>query len=346
VCFLHRVFFVNTPSLLVTLFNPYLFLMEIFAMTTPRLIQLAVAAFAALTLIASPVEAKRLGGGSGSKVGKPTNNAAMQKPAAPAAAPAAAAPAAAAPAAAAAKPANKWLGPLAGVAAGLGIAALMSSMGMGGAMASMLSNVLLFGGLLFLGFFLYRKFFAAKQPALQGAGALGAAGASANPNLTNNPYASSFQAQQPAAQGQIPAPQASAFQAPAAPVGGASVNHPSVTDVTGFTTNAKTQYLALQAAWDAGDLGKLRNMTTDTLFMELAQQVANRKGAPNHTEVMNLHCELLDVRDEASETVATLRFTGTAREDGAATAGFEDIWTLTKPSAAASGWLLAGVESN
>jgi predicted lipid-binding transport protein (Tim44 family) len=126
----------------------------------------------------------------------------------------------------------------------------------------------------------------------------------------------------------------------------ASIQHPAITDTTAFTSNAKSQYIALQAAWDAGDIAKLRNMTTDTLFMELAQQIANRKGAPNHTEVMHLHCELLDVRDEASDTVATLRFTGTAREDGAATAGFEDVWTLTKPTSTNSGWLLAGVESN
>jgi predicted lipid-binding transport protein (Tim44 family) len=301
--------------------------------THSRFGQLALATFAALTLLATPIEAKRLGGGSGSKVGKPTNSAAMQKNPAPAAAPAAAAVPAAAPAAAA-KPANKWLGPLAGVAAGLGIAALMSSMGLGGAMAGMLSNLLLIGGLAFLAFFIYRKFIAKKEaaPALQGANAA--------------PYANAYQAPQAeAAQG------ASAFQAPAASNGVdasqyASTQHPAITDTTGFVNNAKSQYLALQAAWDAGDMGKLRNMTTDTLFMELAQQVANRKGAPNHTEVMNLHCELLDVRDEASDTVATLRFTGTAREDGAATAGFEDVWTLTKPANAASGWLLAGVESN
>ena len=199
---------------------------------------------------------------------------------------------------------------------------------MGGALASILSNLIMFGGLALLALFVYRKFFAKKQamPALQGANA--------------------YQAPQAEA-----AQQASAFQAPAAGSGVdasqyANTQHAAITDTTAFVANAKSQYTALQAAWDAGDMGKLRNMTTDTLFMELAQQIANRKGAPNHTEVMNLHCELLDVRDENADTVATLRFTGTAREDGAATAGFEDVWTLTKPTNATSGWLLAGVESN
>jgi predicted lipid-binding transport protein (Tim44 family) len=162
---------------------------------------------------------------------------------------------------------------------------------------------------------------------------------------TANAFQSPFQTPQTPQAEQLQQP--SQFQAPAgASSASASINHPAVTDVTGFTTNAKAQYLSLQAAWDAGDMGKIRNMTSDALFMELAQQIANRKGAVNHTEVMNLHCELLDVRDEASDTVATLRFTGTASEDGAPTIGFEDVWTLTKPSNATSGWLLAGVESN
>ncbi len=279
---------------------------------THRFMKLAVTLFASLAFLASPVEAKRLGGGSGAKIGKPANTAAAPKQAAPAAA---------APAAAAAKPANKWMGPLAGLAAGLGIAALMSHFGMGDALAGMMTNLLIFGGLAFLALFIYRRFFAKPAPQTAAASAYDA---------------------RPQANEQIPQ-NASAYQAPAALA--ASAAHPAIPDANAFATNAKQQYTTLQAAWDAGDMAKLRNMTNDALFMELAQQIANRKGAPNHTEILNLHCELLNVGDEGDDTVATLRFTGTAREDGAPTAGFEDVWTLVKPRTAAGGWLLAGVES-
>ena len=51
---------------------------------------------------------------------------------------------------------NRWLGPVAGLAAGLGIAALMSHLGFGGAFGEMLSSFLLIGLLLFAGLFLYR----------------------------------------------------------------------------------------------------------------------------------------------------------------------------------------------
>ena len=85
---------------------------------------------AAFGLAPVDVEAKRLGGGSSSGMkrdmpARSAPDAAPAKPAAPAAAPntAGAAPAAA--------PKRSWMGPLAGLAAGLGIAALMSHLGLG-----------------------------------------------------------------------------------------------------------------------------------------------------------------------------------------------------------------------
>jgi predicted lipid-binding transport protein (Tim44 family) len=294
----------------------------------------------ALSLLASPIaEARRLGGGSGSKIGRPANNAVFQRPAAPMAAPRPSAPAPSynAPAPAA-KPANKWLGPLAGVAAGLGLAALMSNSGMGGmggGIADMLSSLLMYGVLAVLALFVYRKFFARKlQPNAVGGVGANQSAFQAQPQQHIQP--TQYSNANPHSNGVNDGVDSAAY---------ASTNHASISDVNAFTNNAKSQYTALQAAWDAGDLGKLRTMATDNLFMDLAQEIANRKGAPNHTEIMNLHCELLDVRDEGSETVATLRFTGTAREDNNPTTGIEDIWMLTKPANAASGWLLAGVEN-
>jgi predicted lipid-binding transport protein (Tim44 family) len=226
----------------------------------------------------------------------------------------------------AAKPSNKWLGPLAGLAAGAGLMALMSNMGIGAGVGEMLSSLLMYGALALLALFVYRRFLAKKPPVLN------ANTPYSNQSVSNNAYT---------------APNNTAYASNTAAVDNsyASNNHPAVPDITAFVNNAKSQYLALQVAWDAGDLSKLRTMTTDNLFMELAQQVANRKGAPNHTEIMNLHCELLDVRDEQNDTIATLRFTGTAREDNQPTSGLEDIWMLTKPASSSHGWLLAGVEN-
>ena len=85
------------------------------------------------TMVAVDVEAARVG--SGKNAGRQSNSASQSSAPAQKTAPAQAAPAPAAPSGM-----SRFMGPLAGLAAGLGIAALMSSMGLGGAMASMLTR--------------------------------------------------------------------------------------------------------------------------------------------------------------------------------------------------------------
>ena len=120
---------------------------------------LLLAGFAALTLALSDLaDAGRMGGGrsfgaqrqsvtpskSAPPAATPANNAAAQ-PTAPAAAP----PAGAAPAPSAG---SRWLGPIAGIAAGLGLAALLSHFGLSEGFGSLL----LVGLLVFAGIFLFR----------------------------------------------------------------------------------------------------------------------------------------------------------------------------------------------
>src|SRR5512135_1396464 len=90
-----------------------------------------------LSLLATNAEARRFGGGS--SFGKQrTMSAPVQK--APAAAPAPGTPAQ--PAAAPQPAGNRWLGPLAGLAAGTGLAALFSHFGLGEGMGTILMIVL------------------------------------------------------------------------------------------------------------------------------------------------------------------------------------------------------------
>ncbi|AMP01676.1 hypothetical protein CAter10_4249 [Collimonas arenae] len=104
----------------------------------------------------STVEAKRMGGGG--SFGKKSQS--MNRQAAPAqnqatnaAKPAAAA---AAPAAAAAAKPSMWKGLLGGALLGLGLGALLSSLGLGGAMASMISNILMIALFAFAAMFIYK----------------------------------------------------------------------------------------------------------------------------------------------------------------------------------------------
>ena len=104
------------------------------------ILALSVAVFAA-GMAPSLSEAKRLGGGGSSGMQRSTPP--RSTPDATPAKPAQATPAAAAAPAAGAAPKRSWMGPLAGLAAGLGIAALMSHLGLGAEFGNIIMMVLL-----------------------------------------------------------------------------------------------------------------------------------------------------------------------------------------------------------
>ena len=274
---------------------------------------LAVVLTLGLTTVAMDAEAKRIGGGK--SVG-------MQRQATPPAkAPDAtpnAAPAAGAAAGAAAAPKRNWMGPVAGLAAGLGLAALASHLGFGEEFANMLMIALLVMVALAVIGFIMRK----RAAAQGGANGMAYAGAGAGAGGANN-----------------------TFRMPSSPVqtGGASGGSligsnlqtsqpriPADFDVAAFERNAKVNYIRLQAANDTGNLDDIRQFTSPEMFAELQMDIRDRNGATQHTEVLNLDAQVLEVAEEGALYVVSVRFTGELREDGV-TGPVDEIWHLTKP---------------
>lgn len=289
--------------------------------------------------------AKRMGGGK--SVGtqrEAVQNKAPSSPAtqaSPSAAPAA--PAAAAGTAAARKP--SWAGPLAGLAAGLGIAALASHFGFGEQLASMLMMGLLAVAVMaVIGFFLRRRGQAAGNassapgltPAAIGAGA---------------PYATAPQATQPENAYKVAPPSnplgtgsgsliGSALQ-PATP----STAWPADFDRAGFEHHAKANFVRLQAAYDSGQVEALREFTTPELLAQLQQELVERGPAPQRGEVLQLQAQVLDVAQEAQRYLVSVRFTGFIRYGaGIDDEVFDEIWNLSKPLTGAGGWVLVGIQ--
>ena len=98
------------------------------------------------------------------------------------------------------------------------------------------------------------------------------------------------------------------------------------------------------AAYDKADLAVLSDVMTPALFVEVSREIDER-GAHIPTEVVALNAEILEVVTEGPQHVASVRFNGLVREDGASQAKpFVEIWNLSKPVDGASGWLLAGVQ--
>ena len=307
---------------------------------------------AALVTASFDAEARRAGGGS--SVGRQSSNVTQQRQATtpPAAAnntagataaPAAAGAATAGAAGAAAKSgASRWLGPIAGIAAGLGIAALLSSMGLSGAFAEFLGSALLIAAVVFAVMFIIRRLRGAgPRTATQGA----FNGSNNTPGQQQQPmWRESLKPAAPAAAAAVAAPVAAA--APAAmPKAGDDNNWfvPGDFDTPNFLKQAKDQFVRIQAVWDSGSTDGLREFLTDDLITELKPQLAERGAAPNKTEVVLLNAEMLGIETVSDGHLASVRFSGMLREaPGAEAFRFEEVWNLFKP--ANGGWLLAGIQ--
>ncbi|QHE91062.1 Tim44 domain-containing protein [Pandoraea fibrosis] len=310
-----------------------------------------VAGVLAVGMTIADADAKRVGGGR--SIGKQSNTVTQrqqtpQQPnqAAPGAAPQQAAPAAAgagAAGAAAAKPANRWLGPIAGLAAGLGIAALLSHFGMGGAFASMMANVIIIALIAFAAMWLIRRFRGNKSqsqtPAYAGAGN----------DASNNSLRQSWDSQQQPSSQPASSAQPSLSAVPAAAAGAAAVAEPfgvpAGFDAEGFLRSAKVYFNRLQAAWDKGDQADINEFTTPQMFAEIKMDLEERGKSTNRTDVVQLDAELLGIEQTATEYMASVRFSGLIREaEGAPAEPFNEVWNLTKPVAGSGGWVLAGIQ--
>jgi len=293
----------------------------------------------------------RLGGGS--NVGRQSTNITQQRQAAtpPAAAPqtqqgapgAAAARTGATGAAATAgarSGASRWLGPIAGIAAGLGLAALFSSMGLGGALAEFMGSMLLIALLVFAVIFIVRRLRGGgRQTALQGAG---------------NQHASPMQRQN-----HVPEPQPATLSrrsaAPAATTAHSAVANtaapvvqdeswhiPAGFDTQQFLQHAKQHFIDLQEAWDKNDLVRMHEFMSDELLDAVKESVAAREPG-GKTDVVLLNAHLLGVEKVVEGNMASVRFSGMLRDDSGPEAyRFEEVWNFLKP--VQGGWVLAGIQ--
>lgn len=305
------------------------------------LMALMVAAVA-MTAIPHDAQAKRLGGGksTGMQRDMPARTAPDAAPGKPAA-PAQAAPTnpTAAAGAAAAAPKRNWMGPLAGLAAGLGIAALMSNMGLGAGMGNILTMVLLAVAAFFVIRFLMRRFGPKTAPAAM---PFSAGGHHGSPTQVAWPAAASGGAATAPPEALAPATEAVPENVkPASP----KAFVPASFDHESFERAAKLIFIRLQAANDAGDLEDLRSFTTPEMFAEARLGIQERGGVRQHTDVQRVEVQVLDVAQEVERQVVSVRFHGELREEaGVSPVAFNEVWHLVKPADDSRSWAVAGIE--
>ena len=318
---------------------------------------LTLAAFAVLTLALNGIaDARRMGGGGNfgaqrsipsqkaapapaAPVGNSASPAPPSQPAAPASASATKAPPAAVPAPAPSG-ASRWLGPIAGIAAGLGLAALMSHLGL----SEGFGTILLLGLVICAGIFVFRMFLGRPQTSgapLQYSGATASANSSAPSAFTPSaPSAPSWRIPSPSELAGQPA-SASATEALAAGVTRKTL--PQGFDAAAFAAEAKRQYIQIQRSYDDADRAALSSVMTADMATEMGREL-DQRGLHHPTEIVTLDADVLDVSTEEDKYWISVRFTGQVKEDGEPLPhSIDEVWNLTKPVKGGSGWLLAGI---
>ncbi len=288
----------------------------------------------------SDADAKRFGGG-GSFGGRSSYSAPYQRSVTPPSRPANQQPAAAPNQTA--KPGWAGRSGLMGMLGGLALGGLLGSMFHGGGFQGInFMDMLIFGGIAFL---LY-KWFAAKK-----------AGATQRPayDRTADHGSSSYHPHQEASaeptgfdtdilfkKDKNTGVYAQAVQQDAEFV---TAVIPKDFDQQAFLTGAKIAFANLQKAWDARDLAEIRGLTTDKVFAEIQDQL-KASATENHTEILKLEAELLEVREVGSELQATVMFDSIMREAAdAQTEQVREVWHFIKPKVSIQPkWYLDGIQ--
>jgi predicted lipid-binding transport protein (Tim44 family) len=313
---------------------------------------------AVLALASFESEAARLGGGR--SIGRQSGNVTQRgtAPSAPAPTRNEAAPAQQPGTAPAAAPRRPWGAMLGGLAAGLGLAWLANSLGLGAAFGQfLLIALVVLAGMAAVGWFMRsrRPSPAGRGYAFQGAGATADSAvpppqyspdkvgndASARPWERSSMVFDSARANASGANG---------VQIGSALAGSQTWGIPAGFDADGFVAAAKRNFVTLQDAWDRADIATLRSMMTDEMLGEIKSQLAERQqqddGLPSRTEVVMLEASLLGIEDLGTDYMASVEFSGMIREQpSAGPTSFREAWNMTKPKSGSSGWLVAGVQA-
>lgn len=233
---------------------------------------------------------------------------------------------------------------LTGLAAGLGISALLSMLGFGGGgLANLLTGLLLVGAIvLAVSFFLRRR------------RASRVVYSDAAPSWRNEE-----QPQQNAWRQEVPPSgeetvrggsvmdefsRDSVRRAHEAQDAGVADVTPDDFDREGFLKVARENYIEFQKAWDTGHVTKLSSFVTDDLFIKVTHELAARGDVDYETKIIDLHNELVGIAQQGDDYVAVVHFSGKLDISGEEER-VDDDWVLVKPVNGTRGWLLAGISA-
>lgn len=207
-----------------------------------------------------------------------------------------------------------------GLLGGLLIGGLLTSLFMGHGLASGLMTWIILGAVIFFAVNFFRK---RMQPGVQSA--------QASPfGQQQSPFSNFTQA----------------FNSNAAASSSTDSNAmPADFSPASFLREAKVKFNRLQTAYDEKNTQDLREFTAPEVFAEIKMQLDERGNAPNKTEVITLDAELLDISKQTNSLIASVRFTGSVKENDDPITQIDEIWHFRQFDNNKE-WVVGGIQQN
>jgi predicted lipid-binding transport protein (Tim44 family) len=234
---------------------------------------------------------------------------------------------------------SRFLGPLAGLAAGGLLAWLFFGDGFEGLQ---IMDLLLFALIAFGLFALFQRFAASQRTARE---------TGQRPGAQAGPFGPAQQRTAPSADLQTP------NQSGQGSIIGSGLGLNALHRVTApdwfrtdrFEESAKSHFVAVQKAWDEADASEIESYCTPGLYQALQDLMREVVPGENHTEVDTLYTEIVDqIFDEAQGEqyfVVSVRFHGFIKEDKAGSAhAFDEIWHIRRLAKGEGNWQIAGIQ--
>ncbi|WP_051145029.1 Tim44 domain-containing protein [Thiomicrorhabdus sp. Kp2] len=244
--------------------------------------------------------------------------------------------------------ASKWLGPLAGLAAGGLLAAMLFGDGFDGLQ---LFDILLFALIAFVLFKLFaRKAQGRSQQEYQPVYSEPEPSHQASYRSEQNAYR---QANEPASSNSTSSNTGSIIGADLEDGVGQGVSEnaqflneiPAWFDEHGFVEGAKSHFITLQKAWDNVDLSEMESYCTPELFSALQQELRGVQAGDNQTVVDTLDAEVAAMAVDGEYFIVSVRFSGFIQEEAVKGAhAFNEIWHIRRLANDEGNWQVAGIQ--
>ena len=121
--------------------------------------------------------------------------------------------------------------------------------------------------------------------------------------------------------------------------------YPTGFDPETFLRDAKVMFIRLQAAHDQRNRQDLSAFTAPEVFAEIEVQLTERGDEPNITEVILLNAKLLDVSKQADSLMASVRFTGSIKENTDPVIPLDEIWHF-RQFIGNNNWVVGGIQQD